>query len=685
MSRKEQDALVAYFNSFKLSKRMTTFEQLSDGKALMEVMSSIDPTHFKHITNRGLGISSPNGSSDNWVLRMNTLKRLYRLLLSFPLLPPHPQSLSLSTYLEPQFSSIAKTPTASEGAEGLLQICRLCLVVAVWGPRNEKVISKIQRLKEEHMAELMKSIEIVMSTLPADEETQEDRMSPLKAAPDISPPQLGIRAERDKLLQENDNLREQCQKLKTEIEGLTSTVEDVKVERDDALDHLSRSSKPASGLRTSQTSATTEVISLRADLARADDAVARSRGELDKQIGLVNELTKTVEDLKLQAAAAAKLRDQLDEYRHTAERLQKSENVIEKYKKKLEESAGLRRELRSLEEDNSALMNSNASLEAELKKALTTKGLLDSYRERTETQEKRMGEQAEEITNLTHQLELAQDQLDDLGREYEREQEELILQQEQLKEIELGAAPDLKRKTSVKGTKSTLDDELGVLDEEIDAGRLATKTGLRLRIRALQRELAQVKEGGSDDQRASAPEKLLDDAYNARDRYQAQYLVAHRDRLKLQATIEQLKSNKGGKDAETSAAAESLTDGILEKRSVDVPERSMQLESEVNTLKERSQKTDADAGGFEEAQRSYEAQIEKLQQELLQTRQNTAAIEKRYKLEQQLMLSAWHEVGSRTVRDLMAQAETRRSQPKPLPVSWLGRQRRVQDDATFAL
>jgi protein HOOK3 len=33
-------------------------------------------------------------------------------------------------------------------------------------------------------------------------------------------------------------------------------------------------------------------------------------------------------------------------YRHAADKLQKSENVIEKYKKKLEDSAGLRRELR---------------------------------------------------------------------------------------------------------------------------------------------------------------------------------------------------------------------------------------------------------------------------------------------------------------------------------------------------
>lgn len=36
-SKKEQAALVAFFNSFNLSKRLTAFDQLGDGKVLLEV------------------------------------------------------------------------------------------------------------------------------------------------------------------------------------------------------------------------------------------------------------------------------------------------------------------------------------------------------------------------------------------------------------------------------------------------------------------------------------------------------------------------------------------------------------------------------------------------------------------------------------------------------------------------
>jgi protein HOOK3 len=98
---------------------------------------------------------------------------------------------------------------------------------------------------------------------------------------------------------------------------------------------------------------------------------------------------------------------------------------------------------------------------------------------------------------------------------------------------------------------------------------------------------------------------------------------------------------------------------------------------------EHASTSSSTSGGFEEAQKSYEAQIAALKDDLSRAKTNATALEKRNMLEQQLMLSAWHELGSRTVREHVAQAGTRRSQPKPQPVGWLGRQRRVQEEAGF--
>ncbi|WVQ99968.1 hypothetical protein IAU59_007111 [Kwoniella sp. CBS 9459] len=830
MSRAEQDALVAYFNTFKLSKPIISFRDLADGKALMEVMGSIDATHFKNVTTSRTSTAA-SGSTENWVLRMNTLKRLYRLLLSFPLPPPHAQNLSLSNLPEPPFSTIAKAPSTSEGSKGLAQICRMCLAVGVWGPSNERIIGKIQGLRESHMAELMKGIEEVMATLPQTERSENG--SPTKQSTDFSPPPSGLRQERDRLLQESDELQRRCDQMVQQVEELTLNLDEVKTERDEALESLAAAradpSGPGAGLRTSQTAATAELDKLRTDLGKAEENLAHTESDLEKQVNLVAELNKTVEKLQVEAAEAVKLRDQVDEYRHAAERLKKSENVIEKYKKKLEESAGVRRELRNLEEENAALVNANTSLEADLKKAGASKGLIDSYKSQIDILEKKSVEQAKEIADLSTQLEMTRAELTDIEREYERDQDELQLHQEKLKEMEL-SAPGLKRQgsrlsvMSLSGNKSTLDDELGVLDEDGEGGRTDTKTDLRLRIRSLQRELAELRTRSSDGGKVSTLESLLSDANNARDRYQADYLEEHRGKLRLQATLEQIRSGGSGDSSQTVVALRERLNELIEERdtllkdkqvmvvekeetdkqlaiartdlnkdqagmlaslretvkaeSAELEQEVSQLKKEVSQLKEkdhqhledikklllekvdlqsagidqreralmkekefgdlreslaakgvppeaqqqlidlhsrnadlafqvkvldeklqkakafiknqdamfRADHANIESGNFQEASKSYQSQIATLKQQLLTARQESAALQGRYKLEQQLMLSAWHDLGQRTIRDHIASAGLggRRNVVRPVQNSWLGRQRRMQEDATFA-
>ncbi|WWC90743.1 uncharacterized protein L201_005680 [Kwoniella dendrophila CBS 6074] len=835
MSRAEQAALVAYLNTFKLSRPVTTFKDLSDGKALMEVMAAIDSTHFKNVTNRNT-ITTASSSTENWVLRMNTLKRLYRLLLSFPLPPPHAANLSLSNLPEPPFSTIAKAPSTSEGSKGLAQICRMCLAVGVWAPGNEKVIGKIQGLRENYMAELMKSIEEIMATLPHEEGAEEELYSPFGTSPvkqptEFSPPLTGIRQERDKLLQDHDELKTKYEKLVDQMEELSSSLDEVKTEKDDALERLAvaraDSAGPGAGLRTSQTAATAELDRLRTDLGKAEESLSHTEADLEKQTNLVTELTRTVEDLKEQAAEAVKLRDQVDEYQHAVERLKKSENVIEKYKKKLEDSAGLRRELRNLEEENNQLVNINSSLEADLKKAGSSKGLVDNYKSQVEALEKKSNEQATQITELNHQLEETRAELDSVSREYERDQSQLEAQEERLKEIELGSS-SLKRqgsRISVMGNKTTLDDELGVVDEDGE-GKVDTKTDLRLKIRALQRELSDLRTGAgvSTGNNAATLETLLADANKTRDRYQSDYLEEHRSVLRLQATLERIRTGHGGDNSQTTSALRERMNEILDERDTLLKEKNaleigreelekelknaktdlglmdqdqkailatlresvkedtnkleieiLALKEQVHALKEKdhqhledikklllekvdlqsagienkerelekekefgdlksslaarglpqeiqqqlfsliSQNSDLSAqvknldeklqkakmfikqqdkmfredhaniesGNFAEASKSYQLQITTLKEGLLKARQNTAALENRYKLEQKLMLSAWHDLGQRTIRDHLNSAGSRKIQ-KPIANSWLGRQRRMQDEATFA-
>ena len=72
----------------------------------------------------------------------------------------------------------------------------------------------------------------------------------------------------------------------------------------------------------------------------------------------------------------------MDEYRHTAEKTSKKrKNVIEKYKKKLEESADLRKQNKELENANHELVNRNHKIEDEYRNVLAFKTLMDSYKD----------------------------------------------------------------------------------------------------------------------------------------------------------------------------------------------------------------------------------------------------------------------------------------------------------------
>ena len=86
------------------------------------------------------------------------------------------------------------------------------------------------------------------------------------------------------------------------------------------------------------------------------------------------------------------------------EKAKKTENVIEKYKKKLEDSADLRRTIKTLEDQNSDLLDKNAALEEEYKKVSAFKPLMESYKTQLESLELKTSAVARENDSLRHDV-----------------------------------------------------------------------------------------------------------------------------------------------------------------------------------------------------------------------------------------------------------------------------------------
>lgn len=307
-----------------------------------------------------------------------------------------------------------------------------------------------------------------------------------------------------------------------------------------------------------------ESDALRANLARAEEGLSETEAALEKQTEIVAELTKTVEELRSTSLEVSQLRDQVEELRQVEDRLHKSENVIEKYKKKLEESAGLRRELRTLEEENSSMVDKNSDLEAELKKLGTSKALVDQYKVRIDALEKRTETQSSEIGQITAQLEEAQTSLGATESERDLLRDEVQVHQERIRELEAGPRSNL--------PDQSLDVELDADSEE--PGQSKTEYGcrgiadhsLKLRIKALERQLADTQSSDVTSERIEQLEQERADAEKRCERYQKDYLEASRDNQLSKAKLEEILAGRGGDSTQTALALRQQLDEVLAER-----------------------------------------------------------------------------------------------------------------------
>jgi protein HOOK3 len=266
------------------------------------------------------------------------------------------------------------------------------------------------------------------------------------------------------------------------------------------------------------------------------------------------------------------------------------ENVLEKYKKKLQEASELRQRVKvdlcipnnayltdltfqTLEKQNADLVDQNASLEEEFRKVAAFRPLMDSYKNQIADLESKASARTHDLETLKFELEQARTKLKIVTEERAKDSETIELYQERVRELELSdPRPPKIMRTRQDSTDSTspleqhsaspVDDEDG--DEEEDAKAMGlggelhdaesgtTMTDLKLQIRKLKRELDAVRKNEADASRVLVLENLLEDANRTKSRYEADYLTAHREKLVLQRDLEEIRSGKFMGDGQVS-------------------------------------------------------------------------------------------------------------------------------------
>lgn len=190
------------------------------------------------------------------------------------------------------------------------------------------------------------------------------------------------------------------------------------------------------------------------------------------------------------------------------------------------------------------------------------KPLMESYKSQISELENKVSSRLTELESARFELTQSQTRLRQVTEERAKDSEALELYQERVRELELATAPRPRIRTASTDDAVTPVSEpqtpaLGVTPgDELDAtsgglgGELndaitgTTTTDLKLQIRALKRDLEAARSGGEDASRVLVLESLLEDSQRMKSRYEEDYLAAHREKLVLQAQLEEIRSGK---------------------------------------------------------------------------------------------------------------------------------------------
>ncbi|CAG8523789.1 30777_t:CDS:10 [Gigaspora margarita] len=520
-------ALLAWVNTFdRLSHTASTVNDLADSTILTEVVCTIDNKFFK-LTN--------DTRENSWVQRLKKLEQMHQLIMHYYETVLGVPTMNLDA---PNLKSIARDGNLEE----TIKLWSLILTLAVRSTNNDVYIEKIQSLTPQSQQGLMVSIEreILLFNTMSD---LRQLISYLSLIYNLET--LDSHEEYMKLVAEKDTLAKTYSTLMEEHTELSSRYDDLQVSNDELRQRL-REMESGKDLHWRA-----EIDKLRHDLSRSENQRHETELLVDRCNVQINDLTKKNMDLIEQADRAMILSDQVDELKHTADKLKKSEAVCEKYRKKLEETADIRRTLKAMEQENRQLVERNQMVEDEYRKVAGYKSLMENYKKQIDALQV---EKAELITQ-NHKLEFENKHMRSKIEAYEvahaRDMETIHLLEDRVREMELGDGERLQLEEDKTEEERNI---VSIGDEMSDAAKGNTMTSLRLKVIELEREIARLREGkpadGNSDAELLILQNMLEDANRAKNKLQKDYDKVQKEKISLESElrIQQNGSTSNGLD-----------------------------------------------------------------------------------------------------------------------------------------
>ncbi len=319
---------------------------LTDGVFLFQTMASVDAQHFPTS-------SLTHNCSQSWPLKLSNLKKLKSNLEDY---------LSSVLHLDASeaLSNVDLTAVArDDSVAGIVSLFEIVLAALISCDQKERFIKAIMSLGGEDQAALKSMIERAMKGL-----------TKIDLASMASGDQGGGDGEE---ITFGDDSGE-AEGLRQECEDLRKLLAEASAERDDLKKQLEEDDSEAQN---------DKLKVLVHDLQNRLEEMELEVNSSQKRLTESKQQAMTAQDLAVTTKQQNQsLQDEIDILQSKTLRLDKAEATIEKYKKKLEEAAGLRNHVQELEDKNAKYLDQVLELEDNLKNAGTYKVQIEEYKEK---------------------------------------------------------------------------------------------------------------------------------------------------------------------------------------------------------------------------------------------------------------------------------------------------------------
>ncbi|XP_028267585.1 protein Hook homolog 2 isoform X2 [Parambassis ranga] len=591
------DSLLTWLQTFQVPS-CNSKQELTSGVAIAHVLHRIDPSWFNETW---LGrIKEESGA--NWRLKVSNLKKILKSMLEY-----YHDVLGQQVSDEhlPDVNLIGEMRDVTE----LGKLVQLVLGCAVSCEKKQEQIQQIMTLEESVQHVVMTAIQELLSKEPSSEPGSPETYGDFDYQ---SRKYYFLSEEAD----EKEDLSHRCRDLEHQLsvalEEKSSLLAETRSLREKLSCCDSSSTTAITGKKLLLLQSQMEQLqeeNYRLENSRDD---LRVRGEILERE--VTDLQLRNEELTSLAQEAQALKDEMDILRHSSDRVNQLEALVETYKRKLEDLGDLRRQVRLLEERNTVYMQRTCELEEELRRANAVRNQMDTYKRQAHELHTKHSAEAMKAEKWQFEYKNLHDKYDALLKEKER----LISERDTLRETndELRCAQVQQRCLSGAGS---------LCDNGVAVGNLAAEimpTELKETVVRLQSEnkMLCVQEE-TCRQKVVEVQAELEEAQRSKNTLETQNRLNQQQISELRSQVEELQRALHEQDSKNEDAISSLLKKKLEEHLEKLHEAHSDLQKKREVIDDLEPKVDGNMA----------KKIDELQEILRKKDEDMKQMEERYK------------------------------------------------------